>query len=139
MTCVSGCSAYAAQLILAGIAGGLEGYGASGDGSSLTCSSLLGSQIVANDGTSLGKITSSYDGSSIFNEYGTYGNKYSGSSIWNTYGTYGNKYNSMSPFNSYSATPPVIVKNGVVIAVLTTNSSLRNAVNPSVLRSCKPD
>ena len=38
-----------------------------------------------------------YDKSSIWNEYGTYGNEYSSKSIWNEYSTYGNEYNANSP------------------------------------------
>lgn len=34
---------------------------------------------------------------------------YDSNSIWNEYGTYGNKYSSYSPWNEYAAEPPVIV------------------------------
>jgi hypothetical protein len=52
---------------------------------------------------------SSYDSSSIWNEYGTYGSSYNSKSIWNEYGTYGSEYNSLSPWNKYSNDPPVVV------------------------------
>lgn len=51
----------------------------------------------------------SYDKNSIWNEYGTYGNKYSSKSIWNAYGTYGSEYSSNSPWNAYGGYPPVVV------------------------------
>lgn len=46
---------------------------------------------------------------SIWNAYGTYGNRNSSKSIWNEYGTYGNVYKPYCPWNEYSTTPPVIV------------------------------
>lgn len=52
---------------------------------------------------------SSYDSSSIWNSYGTYGSKYNSNSIWNQYGMYGNSYNSDSPWNNYGSNPPVVV------------------------------
>ena len=55
------------------------------------CEEIRGASVVASDGTYLGKIDSSYDSESIFNDYGTYGNKYNSASIWNEYGTYGGK------------------------------------------------
>lgn len=65
---------------------------------------------------------SSYDQSSIWNEYGTYGSIYSSKSVWNAYGTYGNKYNSYSPWNAYSTTPPVVVnKQGNFYGYFTVN------------------
>jgi hypothetical protein len=47
--------------------------------------------------------------SSIWNEYGTYGNSYNTDCIWNEYGTYGNEYSQYSPWNTYATYPPVIV------------------------------
>lgn len=52
---------------------------------------------------------SNYDSNSIWNEYGTYGNRYNSNSIWNQYGKYGNSYNSTCPWNSYASNPPVVV------------------------------
>lgn len=65
---------------------------------------------------------SSYDQSSIWNEYGTYGSRYNSNSIWNAYGTYGSEYNSNSPWNSYGSNPPVVVdKSGNFYGYLTVN------------------
>ena len=72
----------------------------------------------------------------IFNEYGKYGGKYSSNSIWNTYSKYGNEYNSYSPFNEYSLNPPIVIKNNRVVAKLTVNDSISNALNPYVLKAC---
>ena len=58
----------------------------------------------------LGKLnTSTFDNESIWNPYGTYGNRYNTKCIWNEYGTYGGEYNSDSPFNEYASNPPILV------------------------------
>ena len=103
------------------------------------CDSIEGSIIISadNDKKYLGKITSSYDSESIFNEYGNYGGKYSTNSIWNSYSKYGSEYNSYSPFNEYSLNPPMVIKNNRIIAKLTVNDSISNALNPYVLKACK--
>ena len=63
-----------------------------------------------------------YDSSSIWNEYGTYGNSYNSKSIWNEYGTYGNEYNSLSPWNEYSNDSPIVVdKDGDFYGYFTLN------------------
>ena len=49
------------------------------------------------------------DSESIWNKYGSYGNKYNSNSIWNKYGTYGNKYSNESPWNKYSKSCPILV------------------------------
>jgi hypothetical protein len=71
----------------------------------------------------LGALNASrYDSESIWNPYGTYGNKYSSKSIWNQYGTYGNKYSSSSPFNEYASNPPVLRdRNGRFYGYFTAN------------------
>lgn len=101
------------------------------------CAVLAGGRVVAEDGTYLGKLASTYDRESIFNEYGSHGSEYSRTSIWNKYGTYGSEYSRQSPFNAYTTTPPMIIKDGEVIGYLTVNRSKRGAVNPHVLRSCE--
>ncbi|MGQ1469455.1 hypothetical protein ACT4WO_20270 (plasmid) [Acinetobacter baumannii] len=103
------------------------------------CDYVEGSIIISSDSEKkyLGKIASSYDSDSIFNEYGKYGGEYSSNSIWNSYSKYGNEYNSYSPFNEYSLNPPIVIKNNRVIAKLTVNDSISNALNPYVLKACK--
>ncbi|MDM1346500.1 hypothetical protein HX014_04805 [Myroides marinus] len=47
---------------------------------------------------------------------------YESSSIWNSYGTYGNEYNTYSPWNTYSNNPPVVVdKEGNFYGYFTVN------------------
>lgn len=100
------------------------------------CQYVSGASILADDGKYLGKISSEYASESIFNEYGTYGSEYSSDSIWNTYGSYGGKYATGSPFNPYSSVPPILVKNGQLIAYLSVNKALNGAINPYFLKTC---
>ena len=97
------------------------------------CAQVEGAVIVSEDGDYLGKITNKYSSDSIFNEYGTYGSKYAIKSIWNEYGNYGSEYSGNSWRNKYSTTPPKLIKNGQVIAVLTLNKNVTGAVNPIVI------
>ena len=78
------------------------------------CDLLNGAVIVAQDdeNTYLGKIATSFDSDSIFNDYGKYGNQFSSSSIWNQFSTFGNKFNSYSPFNKMPGSPPMLIKGG---------------------------
>lgn len=103
------------------------------------CAYVDGAIIISSDSEKkyLGKISSSYDSDSIFNEYGSYGGKYSSDSIWNNYSTYGNEYNSYSPFNKYSLNPPLLIKNNIVISKLTVNDSISGSLNPYILKACK--
>ncbi|TAM09661.1 MAG: hypothetical protein EPN72_01145 [Nevskiaceae bacterium] len=104
------------------------------------CAALDRAVIIGQDSqnTFLGRISSSYDSDSIFNEYGTYGNEYSSRSIWNEYSTFGNEYNSNSPFNEYSSSPPMIIKNRQIVGYLTTNEYKNGAISPNLLKAlCK--
>ncbi len=65
---------------------------------------------------------SEFDQNSVWNNYGTYGNKFSQKSIWNEYGTYGSLFSSESPWSEFSTNPPVIVdKEGNFYGYLTVN------------------
>lgn len=56
--------------------------------------------------------------------------RYDSESIWNSYGTYGNKYNSYSPFNEYASNPPVLRdKNGKFYGYFTANKYKANRAN----------
>lgn len=76
-----------------------------------------------------------YDSNSIWNQYGTYGNKYAYNCIWNAYGTYGNEYSDYSPFNQYASKPPVVVdKEGNFYGYLTINSYNNRQANFSLAK-----
>lgn len=87
--------------------------------------------LLAQDGQFLGILSSNrYQTDSVMNEYGSYGSKYSSTSIFNQYGLYGGRYASYSPFNPYTNTPPKIILRGCEVAFLTTNTYLRNRLDP---------
>lgn len=92
--------------------------------------------MIADDGKFLGRLTNQYVADSILNEHGTHGGPYSSDSIWNQYGPYGGRYAPLSPFNPSTSTPPILVKQGKVIAFLTVNKTIRGALNPYIVKSC---
>lgn len=74
---------------------------------------------------------SQFDASSVWNQYGTYGNKYNTNSVFNPYGQFGSKYTNTGACNLYATDPPVIVDGaGNYYGRLTVNSyagPIRNA------------
>jgi len=86
--------------------------------------------LIAGDGTYLGMIAYQTNIDSIFNQFGTYGNRYSSLSIWNQFGNYGNRYSQYSPFNPLATSPPEIYWNGVFVGYLTVNPLFINRINP---------
>jgi len=63
-----------------------------------------------------------FDVNSIWNQFGTYGNRFATNSIWNKFGTYGNKFNNESPWNKFGTKPPVVVdKDGNFYGYLSLN------------------
>jgi hypothetical protein len=52
---------------------------------------------------------SEYATDSVFNAFGSAGNRYSTESIWNRYGEFGSPYSTYSVCNAYATDPPVIV------------------------------
>lgn len=115
--------------LLAGAAGAEE-----------VCGILNGAVIIAQDSnnTFLGKVTSSYDSQSIFNEFGTYGNEFSSKSIWNEFSTFGNEFNSNSPFNDFSSSPPMLIKNRKILGYLSANKNIKASISPNLLKAlCK--
>ncbi|MEA9979450.1 MULTISPECIES: hypothetical protein [unclassified Pseudomonas] len=103
------------------------------------CQIVKNATIVSQDSanTFLGKISSSYDTNSVFNEYGTYGNQYSGVSMWNNYSKFGNSFDPFSAFNTSSGRPPMIIRDGQVLGYLTLNTVIGNSLSPNALRGCK--
>ena len=91
---------------------------------------LIGSKIIAGDGTYLGKISNQYDSESIFNEFGSYGSEYSSSSIFNEFGQYGGEFSQYSPFNQFASSPPLIYVNGQPLYYLTVNTLKQPSINP---------
>ncbi len=105
--------------------------------SSWECYELEGAKIVAEDGTFLGTLDDSYSSDSIYNSFSDYSSSYSSNSIWCDYCEYGNSYSSMSPFNDYASSPPVLLKDGKIVGILTIKPYEIDAVNPySVGKDC---
>jgi hypothetical protein len=95
---------------------------------------LLGTAIVAADGTFLGEVSRDRTApNSILNQYGPYGSAYSKTLIFNDYSPYGGRYGALSPYNDYSTSPPRIVMNSKPIGLLSTNLYIGQAVNPDEL------
>jgi hypothetical protein len=90
-----------------------------------------GSYLVAQDGQSLGKITSNrYDTESILNPYGPYGSQYSPTSIFNPYSPYGSQYGAYSINNPYCTVPPKLYINGKLLGYVTANQYIQNRITP---------
>ncbi len=104
------------------------------------CDIVRGGVIIAQDGenTYLGKIASSFDSESIFNEFGTYGSEFSSTSIWNEFGKFGSEFNSNSATNEFTATPPMIIKSRKLLGYLTANKAIKSSISPNMLKAlCK--
>lgn len=109
-------------------------------GAEEVCDILNGAVIIAQDSsnTFLGKVASSYDSQSIFNEFGTYGNEFSSKSIWNEFSTFGNEFNTNSPFNEFSSKPPMLIKNQKILGYLSANKNIKASISPNLLKAlCK--
>ena len=109
-------------------------------GAEEVCEILNGAVIIAQDSnnTFLGKVTSSFDSQSIFNEFGTYGNEFSSKSIWNEFSSFGNEFNSNSPFNEISSSPPMLINNRKILGYLSANKSIKASISPNLLKAlCK--
>lgn len=90
-------------------------------------------EIRAEDGTFLGNLNSDrFDQRSICNSYGEYGGRY-GNGIFSTYGNYG-KRSASSAYDPNNTKPPKLVMDGRIVGRVTTNTRLRNSVDPDWLR-----
>lgn len=76
---------------------------------------------------------SEFDPESVFNPYGTYGNKFAGTSILNGFSEFGSAYSMHGICNRFATDPPVIVDSaGNFYGRLTLNQS-----HPQVVPSQK--
>lgn len=106
-------------------------------GYTLTCQTIGGMLIFAQDGKFLGEINSNrFAQNSIANQYGPYGSSYSSTSIFNSFGTYGGQFSAQSPFNPFASSPPVLVSNGTALAFVTTNGAKTPRVDPNAIKAC---
>jgi hypothetical protein len=98
-----------------------------------------GAMIIADDYTNtfLGTVSSKFDAESIFSEEGDYGSATSLDSVWNMHGIFGSEHSIYSARNLKTPSPPMILKDGQVVAYLTDNASIRNAISlESLIERC---
>lgn len=101
------------------------------------CRAIQGAAIVAQDGTFLGTVSSSFNQDSIFNEFGPHGNEFSSTSIWNEFSQYGGEFSTYSPFNEFTSSPPLIIINNRPAAKLSVSQTDPSAVHPYALKQCR--
>ena len=73
------------------------------------CNKFEGAEIIAEDGTELGKLGPQWETDSIFNDSSEYSSTWSSESIFNTHSDYGNSYSDESVFNDSASSPPRII------------------------------
>ncbi|MCP4709753.1 MAG: hypothetical protein GY869_14110, partial [Planctomycetes bacterium] len=105
---------------------------------------LLGAEIIAEDGQSLGVILNDrFNSNSILNPVGDHGSQVGDNSIFNPFGKYGGQISPLSPFNARTKTPPKIMKNGTFLMYLTANGLISPRIDPyflmAWLQSFQPD
>lgn len=106
-----------------------------------TPSARTGCNLIANDGTFLGKASSStVDPEGVCNSVSPYGSTFGAASIYNKFGNYGSTFSAQSAYSTITSTPPAVVCDGnVVRGYVTKNSLKQGAIDPdglcAVLRS----
>jgi len=94
-------------------------------------------QIYGADGTFLGLLTPARISTDSFcHQYGNYGSQYSTVSIFNQYGVYGGKYSDTGAYNPTATNPPLVVRGGQVIGIISKNPNIGGAErsDPDALR-----
>ena len=101
----------------------------------LTCESLDGARIYSTQEPPvyLGFLGSSGALDSINNSFGTYGSEFAVNGLRNSFSTYGSEFNLLSHTNPSSTNPPVVVKQGNSLMLLSTNTSLSGRLSLAYL------
>jgi Putative Ig domain len=102
----------------------------------LTCSTVAGGEIYAEDSQYLGRLTNQFDAQSILNTFGSYGSAFSSTSMFNQFSQYGSPFSALSAYNTLALTPPRLYVNGFFVAYVTKNSLKTPLVDPDALRGC---
>jgi hypothetical protein len=102
----------------------------------LTCTTIGGGTIVAQDGQFLGSLRNAYVSDSVLNAYGRYGSEFSNTSIFNRFGSYGSEFASLSAYNPFTSRPPILIVSGRNVGYITKNRFLSGAVDPDSLKGC---
>lgn len=97
----------------------------------ITCLDLDGAYVFSQESSPiyLGFFGSQFASDSIMNEFGTYGSRFNNRSVRNELGLYGSPYGTYSANNRLTSTPPVILKQGSLIAYLTANPLIVGGVS----------
>lgn len=97
---------------------------------------LAGAEIVAHDGTFLGRLSrSSNEPGSLADLSSPWGDPSHPDSILNPHGPYGGPDGPLSAFNPSSATPPRLKLEGEVIAAVTINPDIQGRIDPNAIVS----
>lgn len=107
-----------------------------------TCADLNGAAIVSQEAKPvyLGFIGAA-SGDSIFNTAGEYGSATGALSVRNTSGAYGSTDGAFSAMNKHTTTPPLVIRDGRVLAALTANvyyTKYRRLSISALEQSCEP-
>jgi hypothetical protein len=101
-----------------------------------TCADYDGAYIISPDGTYLGFIGNPFSQDSINNNFGTYGNEFNPLSVRSSSGLYGSLFSHLSVSNQFASQPPLIYRNQVPFAYLSTNSTKTPRVTLEQLDQC---
>lgn len=104
-----------------------------------TCDDFAGAMVYSQEDEPkyLGFFGSDLASASINNQYGSYGSSYSSTSMRNQYSQYGSPYSTFSATNDFGGPKaPVVVKDGKVIATITTNQFIQNGISLGAIDTC---
>lgn len=89
----------------------------------LTCQNLDGARIVSQENAPvyLGFFGSRFSNESINNQFSDFGSEFASNSIRNRFSRYGSSTGNESALNPFALRPPLIVRDGYVLGILTTN------------------
>jgi len=87
------------------------------------CADLDGANLFSSEDAPvyLGFFGGEFSANSVNNEFGNYGSEFSSTSVRNSFGQYGSDFSDLSAQNDFAQNPPKIIKNGNLIANLSTN------------------
>jgi len=89
--------------------------------------------IVGQDGAFLGVVSSNQvDQNSICNQVGSYGSQVMQTSIRDQVGPYGSQISNLSAYNSNAGNPPLVMRNGQFIGILTKNRQIQGGTDPDL-------
>jgi len=105
---------------------------------SLTCNDVAGASVFSSESAPryLGFVGSDFGQDSINNRVGSYGSQFASDSVRNEFGTYGSPFSSFSANNPFAVNPPKLIKEGVFIAFLSSNTALPSVSIDALDRGC---